>query len=164
MLISSLLNFLCRKSLRSRSRRPKHEISCTEHLEVRSLLTGFAWSNSNNLTISFAPDGTDVAGNRNELNADLRHLGTAAQWQSTIVSAFQTWMREVGFSISVVRDSGISFGTSGATHGDSRFGDVRVASVPLTSGVLATAIPTALSYQEHGRRYHAELVGRPEIA
>ena len=121
-------------------RRRSRQSSIIESLEFRSLLTAFAWSDVTNLTISFAPDGTDVSGSSNVLNAELSQLGTPDQWQSTIVSAFQTWLTELGFSISVVNDSGDSFGTNGASHGDARFGDVRVGAVPLTSGVLATAI------------------------
>lgn len=141
MLISQLLKIAgWTTRMRVKSRRLSQP-PMIEGLEVRSLPTGFAWADATSLTISFAPDGTDVAGNQNELNADLQHLGTPAEWQATIVSAFQTWLNELGFSISVVNDSGACFGTNGATHGDSRFGDVRVGAVPLTPGVLATAIP-----------------------
>jgi hypothetical protein len=106
MLISGLLKIAGQVPKMQKNRRGKSQTPVVEGLEVRSLLTGFAWSDTNNLTISFAPDGTDVAGNRNELNAELKHLGTPEQWQSTIVSAFQTWLNELGFSISVVADSG----------------------------------------------------------
>ncbi len=123
---------------RSRTQRP---FKGTESLEVRSLLTALTWSDLTNLTISFAPDGTDIAANKNELNAELNQLATPKEWQATIVSAFQTWFDDLGFSITVVGDSGAKFGTIGATHGDSRFGDVRVGAIPLTDNVLATAIP-----------------------
>ena len=115
--------------------------STPELLETRSLLTGFAWSDTTNLSISFAADGTTVAGNKNQLYAELNQLGTPAQWQATIVRGFQTWLKELGYGIHVVKDSGARFGAPGAGNNDPRFGDVRVAAVPLTSGVLATAIP-----------------------
>ncbi len=144
MTLAQLLNLTGRLSLavphQTKRRRQKHHRG-VESLETRSLLTSFAWSDTNSLTISFAPDGTDIAGNSNELNADLNRLATPAEWQGTIVSAFQTWLSELGFDISVVNDNGASFGTNGATRGDVRFGDVRVGAVPLSSGVLATAIP-----------------------
>ncbi len=115
--------------------------SAPELLETRNLLTGFAWADATNLSISFAADGTDVAGNKNELSADLNQLGTQAQWQAAIVRGFRTWLNELGYNIHVVKDSGAKFGISGASHNDARFGDVRVAAVPLTAGVLATAVP-----------------------
>ena len=68
-------------------------------------------------------------------------LGTPEQWQAAIVHGFQTWLDELGIDITVVSDSGAEFGTNGAAHRDSRFGDVRVGAVPLSSGILATAIP-----------------------
>lgn len=112
-----------------------------EQLEVRKLLTNLAWTDSTNLTISFAPDGTNVAGNANELYAELQHLGSPQKWQSTVISAFQTWLNELGYTITVVNDSGAGFGIAGSTYNDPRFGDIRVAAVPLTSEVLASAIP-----------------------
>ncbi len=62
-------------------------------------------------------------------------------WQDTIVRAFQTWAQYTGTNIKVVSDRGLPFGTSGATYSDPRFGDVRVAAVPLSSDVIAMAVP-----------------------
>ena len=127
--------------VKSRIRRRAARSPSIECLEIRSLLTALGWSDVTNLTISFAPDGTNIAGNSNQLNASLEHLGTPEQWQSIVVSAFESWLNELGFSISVVADSGDDFGINGATHGDARFGDVRMGAILLTSEVLATAIP-----------------------
>ena len=141
MLTFDFLNFSRWLPASPTMRRRLQQTSVIEYLEVRSLLTGFAWSDATSLTISFAQDGTDIAGNSNELNAGLNHLGTPEEWQGTIVSAFQSWLNDLGFNIAVVSDSGDRFGINGATHADTRFGDIRVGAVPLTSGVLATAIP-----------------------
>ncbi|MCA9013074.1 MAG: matrixin family metalloprotease, partial [Planctomycetaceae bacterium] len=141
MLLSQFVNFPGWTSGSGNLRRRLRSQWLMEGLEVRSLLTTFAWSDVTNLTISFPPDGTDISGSPNELNSELNHLGTPEEWQSTIVHGFQTWLNELGFDITVVSDSGAKFGASGATHGDSRFGDVRVGAVPLSSGTLATAVP-----------------------
>ena len=141
MFLSRLLNILNRTSGSGNARRRLQSKCEIEGLEVRSLLTTFAWSDATSLTISFAPDGTDIAGSPNQLNAELNQLGTPEEWQNTIIHGFQTWLNELGFGISVISDSGAEFGISGATRGDSRFGDVRVGAVPLSSGILATAIP-----------------------
>ena len=55
--------------------------------------------------------------------------------------AFQTWAQYTGTNIKVVSDSGAPFGTSGATHSDPRFGDVRIAAVPMSSDVIAMSVP-----------------------
>ncbi|MCA9033900.1 MAG: matrixin family metalloprotease [Planctomycetaceae bacterium] len=141
MALFQILNLLnvTRKSPNARRRfRSQKE---AEILEVRSLLTTFAWSNATSLTISFAPDGTDIAGTPSGLNSQLDQLGTPAEWQGTIVHGFQTWLNELGFDLSVVSDTGADFGINGATRGDARFGDVRVGAVPLSPETLATAIP-----------------------
>ena len=92
------------------------------------------------LTISFAPDGTNVAGQTSGLFTD-PELQQIPHWQDTIVRAFQTWARYTGTNVKVVSDSGAPLGTSGATQGDPRFGDVRVAAVPLSSDVIAMSVP-----------------------
>ncbi|MBL8811841.1 MAG: matrixin family metalloprotease [Planctomycetaceae bacterium] len=108
---------------------------------MRTLLTTLNWADTKTLTISFAPDGTDVAGNSNRLNQMMDQIAPRDEWHKAITSAFQTWLNEVGMSFQVVSDSGDAFGIAGATHGDTRFGDVRVGATPLSDNALATAIP-----------------------
>ncbi|MFO0977995.1 MAG: matrixin family metalloprotease [Planctomycetaceae bacterium] len=108
---------------------------------MRTLLTTLNWADTKTLTISFAPDGTDVAGNSNSLNQMMDQIAPREEWHNAITSAFQTWLTEVGLSLQVVSDSGAAFGVAGATHGDARFGDVRVGAAPLSDNALATAIP-----------------------
>ncbi len=113
-----------------------------ESLESRLMLDadGLAWTSAPDLTVSFAPDGTDVAGQTNVLFADLETQQTA-NWQQTIVRAFQTWARYTTTDVNVVRDSGDPLGTTGPTQGDLRFGDVRIAAVPLPPDTIALSVP-----------------------
>ena len=99
-----------------------------------------AGSSIPDLTISFAPDGTNVAGLSSVLFADLASQPTA-DWQQTIVRAFETWARYVATDVQVVSDSGDPLGIGGATQGDPRFGDVRVAAVPLPADTIAMSVP-----------------------
>jgi predicted Zn-dependent protease len=93
------------------------------------------------ITISFAPDGTNVGGYRNELFADLSQLAPPDDWQAIIVDAFQEWLQWIDADATVVRDQGAAFGTLGDVRGDSRFGDVRIAALPLLSDVIAVSLP-----------------------
>lgn len=73
MFLSQLLNLL-----NATPRNGRQRLRCewtVEGLEFRSLLTTFAWSDPKNMTISFAPDGADIAGNPNQLNSELSQLG-----------------------------------------------------------------------------------------
>lgn len=114
-----------------------------ETLEVRLPLDGSAalWLNAPSLTISFPGDGTEVAGSPSALFAEMDALGDSATWQGTIVRAFDTWLETLGGKVQVVGDSGDPFGTLGPTQGDPRFGDIRVASVPMPGGPTAIGVP-----------------------
>ncbi|MCA9135152.1 MAG: matrixin family metalloprotease, partial [Planctomycetales bacterium] len=68
-------------------------------------------------------------------------------WQSQFDAAFNAWLSPLGVSIREVPDSGSRFGVSGRTQGDIRFGDVRIAAVPLSQDVLATSVPHSAMVQ-----------------
>jgi hypothetical protein len=90
---------------------------------------GNPWPVSN-LTLSFAPDGTGVNGSANQLSQTFSAI-PADLWQSEVLRAFQTWALNANVNIGLVPDGGQPFGTPGSPQGDTRFGDVRVAAVPL---------------------------------
>jgi hypothetical protein len=92
-----------------------------------------------NLTLSFMPDGTSVAGQTSTL---FQTLGPdTAFWQSEILRAFQTWAEVANVNIGLVADSGLPGGSDGAIQGDSRFGDIRIGAAPLAGDALAVALP-----------------------
>lgn len=113
-----------------------------EALEARMLLyaEGLPWA-APNLTISFAPDGTNVAGYESSLFAKFDSLATSSDWQAAIVQGFDTWAQHAATSVSTTADSGDAFGTPGPTQADSRFGDVRVAAVPMADDIIAMSVP-----------------------
>ncbi|MEX2188658.1 MAG: Ig-like domain-containing protein, partial [Pirellulales bacterium] len=128
---------------RSAPRRRRRDGHVAERLEPRALLdaTGLVWSQQPYLTASFVPDGTDVNGRPSELTAAFSALADETEWQATILRAFQTWAVETNADVGVVPDSGDPLGTPGVTHRDPRFGDVRIAAVPLPLDVLAVSVP-----------------------
>ncbi|MCA9214032.1 MAG: cadherin-like domain-containing protein, partial [Planctomycetales bacterium] len=114
-----------------------------QHLETRNLLSvdGLLTGDAAYLTLSFAPDKTDVAGHESSLFSTLSHLGAEQVWQNAIVDAFQTWSMHTNGDVGVVGDSGDPFGASGQRRLDSRFGDVRIGAAPLSNDVAAISIP-----------------------
>ncbi len=114
-----------------------------ETLEVRLPLDaeGTAWLSVPDLTLSFAPDGTEVAGRPSELFSELAPLGNAAQWQQTILSAFQVWADPLASQDRTAPDQGVPFGSPGPTQGDPRFGDIRIGAIPLATDVIAISVP-----------------------
>lgn len=114
-----------------------------EQLEPRCLrdAAGLVWSQQPYLTASFVPDGTDVNGRPSELSATFAALADESAWQAAILRAFQTWAVETNADVGLVADSGDPLGTPGVTHRDARFGDVRIAAVPLPLDVLAVSVP-----------------------
>jgi hypothetical protein len=115
-----------------------------ERLEARELLdaSGFLWGDAPQLTLSFAEEGTQVAGLRSALQQSFDGLGTADVWQGTVLRAFQVWASQTNGDIGVVNDEGLPFGVPGLARDDTRFGDIRVAAVPLAPDVLAVSIPS----------------------
>ncbi|HZW30889.1 MAG TPA: matrixin family metalloprotease [Isosphaeraceae bacterium] len=115
-----------------------------EHLEARTAPAVFSlpWRDPTHLTLSFAPDGTEIAGQPSDLFQTLdSQFPTPASWQSLIVQAFQTWAVNTNVSVGLVSDSGAPFGVAGLTQGDPRFGDIRIGARPMASDVMAITVP-----------------------
>ena len=108
-----------------------------ERLEDRAQPSVFGdpWPNADRLTLSFAPDGTRVAGDTQDrlgagqpssLFGTMAAAGDPAAWQQEILRAFQTWAVHTNVNIGVVPDPGNAFGSypdpAAAPGGDIRVG------------------------------------------
>jgi predicted Zn-dependent protease len=102
---------------------------------------GQPWPDPGQLTISFAPDGTQLAGAPSNLFKTLNGLAPTIQWQQIILKAFQTWAANTNINIGLVTDGGQPFGTDGAVQGDGRFGDIRIGMQALPANLVATTAP-----------------------
>jgi hypothetical protein len=104
-------------------------------------LFGTPWIDPLHLTLSFAPDGTAIAGHGSTLFQTLDAQEPTAVWQSAILRAVQTWAVNANISVGVVPDGGQPFGTPGPEQGDPRFGDFRIGAQPMAPSVLAVSVP-----------------------
>src|SRR5208282_3668786 len=104
-----------------------------EQLEDRLVPTvwGIPWPDPQHLTISFVPDGTNVAGQSSNLFQTMNQIASTHDWEMTILKAFQTWAADANVNVGIVPDGGQPLGAPGLVQGDSRFGDIRIAAVPL---------------------------------
>src|SRR5882672_3158445 len=114
-----------------------------ERLEDRTLpaMWGMAWPNPQHITVSFVPDGTAVGSAPSTLFQTLNSQAATSVWETTILQALKTWTSNANMSLAVVNDGGQPIGSSGMNQGDSRFGDIRVAAVPLGADVVAITAP-----------------------
>ncbi len=115
-----------------------------EYLESRIVRAaiGLPWTDPLHLTLSFAPDGTPIAGDSSVLFQDLgAQFPSTAAWQDDIVRAFQTWAAETNISVGLVADDGAPFGVAGLMQGDPRFGDIRIGARPMSPEVMAITVP-----------------------
>jgi hypothetical protein len=99
------------------------------------------WSDPSHLTLSFAPDGTQIAGQSSTLFATLNAQEPTAAWQADILRAMQTWAVNTNLNVGVVADNGQPFGTAPSGDGASRFGEIRIGAAPLSPDVLAISSP-----------------------
>jgi len=102
---------------------------------------GLLLSNDAYLTLSFATDGVNVAGQPNALAAKFNAIAPQSVWEDAIVRAFQTWAVQTNADIGVVPDGGQPFGAAGSTRGDSRFGDIRIAAIAMDPSIGGEATP-----------------------
>lgn len=102
---------------------------------------GIPQSDPMHLTISFVPDGTDVAGSPSNLFQKLNALSATSNWQNEILRAAQTWSNVANVNFGVVSDSGDPLGATAPIDGQAPFGVIRIAAKPLANNVLAVGIP-----------------------
>jgi len=105
---------------------------------------GNPWPDPGNLTLSFVPDGTQVGNQTSNLFQKMNALAPTKTWEMEILRAFQNWAVQANINISVVPDQSLPLGSTGAIQGDSRFGDIRIAAVPLASTAEAISSPFEL--------------------
>ena len=98
---------------------------------------GVPWGNTGRVTVSFVPDGTAVNGAGSTLFQMFQQAGIpAATGQGEILKALQTWAARTPANLVLVADQGQALGVSGATQGDTRFGDIRIAARPMAANVF----------------------------
>lgn len=114
-----------------------------ESLEERTALATFGvpWQDPSHLTLSFAPDGTTIAGHTSSLFQTLDAQQQTTAWQQQILQAFQTWAVRANINIGLVPDGGQAFGAAGPTQHDPRFGDIRVGAQAMTPESLSISVP-----------------------
>src|SRR5206468_4121069 len=122
-------------------RRTRLTVEALERRDVPATF-GIPWADGTAVTVSFVPDGADVDGSANQLQALRARSGVStAVWQKQILRAFQAWTAKADLNIGVVADDGSPLGAAGMPQADPRFGDIRVFAVPLSSSVLAITTP-----------------------
>ena len=113
-----------------------------ELLQRREMMTveSLAWDGASSLRLSFVPDGTPVANQVSNADTVFSKSAAGAEWRSSVAKAFEIWAQYAAINVGVVSDSGDPMGVRGPVRGDTRFGEVRVAGIPMTSDTLAAAV------------------------
>lgn len=126
-----------------RATRKRRDVLAFETLEPRFALDaeGTISGADVHLTLSFAADGTSIAGQSNGLASLFDTIAPREVWQEKILMAFQTWAVHTNADIGVVSDGGQPFGSGGAIQSDSRFGDIRIGAIAMASNVAAVSVP-----------------------
>jgi hypothetical protein len=117
------------------------QLETLEDRRVPATAFGTPWPDGAHLTLSYVPDGTATGNGPSNLFQKLNTVAPSATWQAEILRALQSWAANANINIGVVSDGGEALGAPGAIQGDSRFGDIRIAAVPLPANTIATASP-----------------------
>lgn len=114
-----------------------------EHLQRRDMFAAdsVAWDDARSLRLSFVPDGAVVGDQVSNLDSVMSHSPAGAAWRESVVKAFQIWSQYAAINVGVVSDNGAPIGSSAPTRGDERFGEIRVAGLPMSSDTWAAAVP-----------------------
>lgn len=120
-----------------------HRRLLLESLEPRTMLDGDGLRVSNDayLSLSFADDGVEAAGQLSALHAAFNAVAPEAEWKAAILTAFQTWTVHTNADVGVMQDGGQAFGTAGASFRDPRFGDVRIGAIAMDPSIGAVSVP-----------------------
>lgn len=113
-----------------------------ETLQRREMMTveSLAWDGASSLRLSFVPDGTHVADQISNADSVLSKSAAGAEWRASVAKAFEIWAQYAAINVGIVSDSGDPMGVRGPVRGDSRFGEIRVAGIAMSSDTLAAAI------------------------
>lgn len=141
---------------RQRTWRRESAFESIESLESRVVLyaaTGNAWPNSQLVTISFEPDGTNLGGVNSDLFSNFNsNPNLAGRWQAEILRAAQVWSEVTNLNFALVADSGAASGSGSYQQGDPTFGDIRIGGFDFGNPSLARAYmpPSANNFSVAG--------------
>ncbi len=114
-----------------------------ESLETRLApyaVSGNAWPHPELVTISIAPDGTDLGGIGSNLVRSLNaRFGSQSVWQDQILKAAQAWAQQTNLNFSFVADNGAPAGAGSYQQGGVGMGDIRIYGYNFGGPTLAAA-------------------------
>jgi hypothetical protein len=121
----------------------RHRLRSLERLEDRTApaIYGQPWATPTHLTLSFAPDGTQIGGQVSDLFKTLNASKPTVSWQQTILEAVQAWASQADLNVGLVSDAGQPFGTPALSLGDTRFGDIRIGATAMGQDSAAISFP-----------------------
>jgi hypothetical protein len=132
------------------------------------------------VTISFVPDGTNIAGYASTLFSTFDSIyGSASAWQNIILKAAQQWAQQTNINFAVVSDNGTAEGGGNYQQGDPAMGDIRISAISFgTTDLASTNMPppvnnysiagditfnTDMGYSATGKPYDLQTVALHEF-
>ncbi len=90
------------------------------------------------ITLSFMPDGTNMAGHSSNLISTFNNDPyLAGRWEQAILQAAQTWAEQTNINFIVVSDNGTPMGGGSNQEGDPGFGDIRIGGYNFGTSTIA---------------------------
>src|SRR5262249_52481326 len=127
------------KSRSSPAHRAQLHVEQLESRLVPYSTSGNAWPHAQLVTLSFAPDGTNLGGVTSNLLASFNAKWSTTTWQNQILRAAQVWAQQTNLNFAVITDNGGDVGSGNYQQGDSNMGDIRIGGYNFVSSTLAAA-------------------------
>lgn len=102
---------------------------------------GVPWADPRHLTISFAPDQTQISASKSSLFQTLNAQAPTVDWQNEILRAAQSWASTTNVDLGFVNDTGLAFGANINVGATRKGGDIRVGATNLAATALAISVP-----------------------
>lgn len=133
------------------TRSKKLELEILESRDMPSAV-GMAWPDAQNLTLSFAPDGTTIAAYSQSADDEAQpsalfgemSFASMTDWQMQILKAFQTWAVQSNINIGLTGDGGTPFGVESNLDGVAPGGEIRVGAFSTSEEVIAINQPFSI--------------------
>jgi hypothetical protein len=120
----------------TRVRKARLQVEALESRLTPYALSGNSWLQSQLVSLSFMPDGTNLGGATSSMFSAFNARWSQSVWQKELLRAAQVWAQQTNINFTLVPDDGSASGSGAYQQGAGNFGDIRIGAFSGGSGWL----------------------------